>query len=135
VTIDDGSLFRAGENLQTGFRRAGLLLKDDQNDAGADASDKGIVTFHWSIKQDERRPLNLSHEYMNVWHEKADYSGNQFMFVGGVVLVGDGGTGVDTKRERETWKIQNTKNEFIFTTKISRREWQNFGVQLDYVRK
>lgn len=135
VTIDDGSLFRAGENLQTGFRRAGLLLKDDQNDAGADASDKGVVTFHWSIKQDERRPLNLSHEYMNVWHEKADYSGNQFMFVGGVVLVGDGGTGVDTKRERETWKIQNAKNEFIFTTKISRKEWQNFGVQLDYVRK
>jgi hypothetical protein len=135
VTIDDGSLFRGGENLQTGFRRAGLLLKEDQNDAGADAADMGVVTFHWSIRQDERRPLNLSHEYMNVWHEKGDYSGNQFMFVGGVVLVGDGGTGVDTKKERESWKIQNAKNEFVFRTPILKGKWQNFGVQLDYARK
>ncbi|KAI4605198.1 hypothetical protein J4E83_010741 [Alternaria metachromatica] len=134
VTIDDGSLFRAGENLQTGFRRAGLLFKDDFNDAGADASDNGVVTFHWSIRQDEHRPLNLSHEYMNVWHEKGDYSGNQFMFVGGVVLVGDGGTGVDTKKEREMWKVQNAKNEFVYETRIVRGDWQNFGVQLDYVR-
>ncbi|KAI4921045.1 hypothetical protein J4E85_009160 [Alternaria conjuncta] len=133
VTIDSGSLFRAGENLQTGFRRAGLLFKDDLNDAGTDASDNGVVTFHWSIRQDEHRPLNLSHEYMNVWHEKGDYSGNQFMFVGGVVLVGDGGTGLDTKKEREMWKVQNAKNEFVFQTRILRGEWQNLGVQLDYV--
>ena len=135
VTIDDGSLFRAGDNLQVGFRRAGLLLKDDQNDPGADQSDKGVVTFHWSVKQDAHRPLNLSHEYMNVWHEKADYSGNQFMFVGGVVLVGDGGTGVDTKREREMWRIQNIKNEFVFKTKMMFGEWQNFAVQLNYPKK
>ncbi|KAL6703152.1 hypothetical protein ACN47E_010145 [Coniothyrium glycines] len=134
VTIDDGSLFRAGPNLQTGFRRAGLLLKDDANDPGADRADNGSVTFHWSIKQDVHRPLNLSHEYMNVWHERADYGGNQFMFVGGVVLVGDGGSGVDTKKEREMWKIQNFKNEFVFQTKILKDEWQNFAVQLDYAK-
>lgn len=133
VTIDDGSLFRAGSNLQTGFRRAGLLLKDDANDAGADRADNGSVTFHWSIRQDVHRPLNLSHEYMNVWHERADYAGNQFTFVGGVVLVGDGGTGIDTKKEREMWRVQNFKNEFIFNTRILRDEWQNFGVRLDYV--
>lgn len=135
VTIDDGSLFRAGENLQVGFRRAGLLFKNDENDAGADKSDQGIVTFHWSVRQDAQRPLNLSHEYMNVWHEKADYSGNQFMFVGGVVLSGDGGTGKDTKKEREVWKIQNIKNEFVFQTRILFGKWQNFAVQLDYPKK
>jgi hypothetical protein len=133
VTIDDGSLFRAGERLQTGFRRAGLLLRGDVNDPGADKSDGEIVTFHWSVMQDANRALNLSHEYMNVWHERADYNGNQFTFVGGVVLVGDGGTGVDTKEERETWKVQNSGNEFIFATPILfGREWQNFAVQLDY---
>ncbi|CAE7202092.1 hypothetical protein P3342_010789 [Pyrenophora teres f. teres] len=132
VTIDDGSIFRAGEKLQVGFRRAGLLFKDDKNDAGADQADKGVVTFHWSIMQDAQRPLNLSHEYMNVWHEKADFSGNQFMFVGGVVLNGDGGTGNDTKKQREVWKIQNIKNEFVFQTKMLFGKWQNFAVQLDY---
>jgi hypothetical protein len=131
VTIDNRSLFRAGSNLQTGFRRAGLLLKDDANDAGADAADDGVVTFHWSIKQDTARPLNLSHEYMNVWHEKADYTGNQFTFVGGVVLPGDGG--LDTKGDR--WRVQNAKNEFVFETEIENGEWQNFGVQLDYANK
>lgn len=135
VTIDDGSLFRAGSNLQTGFRRAGLLLKDDANDPGADRADNGSATFHWSIRQDEYRRLNLSHEYMNVWHERADYAGNQFTFVGGVVLVGDGGTGVDTKKEREMWRVQNFNNEFIFQTRILKDEWQNFGIRLDYVKE
>ncbi|KAH7076966.1 hypothetical protein BKA63DRAFT_293988 [Paraphoma chrysanthemicola] len=134
VTIDDRSLFRAGPNLQTGFRRAGLLFKDDANDPGADAADAGVVTFHWSVKQDERRALNLSHEYMNVWHERADYGGNQFMFVGGVILPGDGGTGIDTKKERQKWRVQNFKNEFIFETPIDFDEWQNFAVQLDYTK-
>ncbi|CAO2656562.1 Nn.00g053650.m01.CDS01 [Neocucurbitaria sp. VM-36] len=132
VTIDSASLFRAGSNLQTGFRRAGLLLKADANDPGADAADAGVVTFHWSVLQDSKRPLNLSHEYMNVWHEKADYSGNQFTFVGGVVLVGDGGDGVDTKEEREVWKVQNYKNEFVFRTPMVFDRWQNLAVQLDY---
>lgn len=70
---------------------------------------------------------------MNVWHERGDYAGNQFSFVGGVVLVGDGGTGVDTKRERETWKVQNRENGFIFKTPILWRTWQNFAVRLNYV--
>jgi hypothetical protein len=88
------------------------------------------VTFHWSIMQDGNRALNLSHEYMNVWHERADYGGNQFTFVGGVVLGVDGGTGVE---KRESWKVQNSKNEFVFQTPILfKGMWQNFGVQLDY---
>ncbi|KAF2676626.1 glycoside hydrolase family 131 protein [Lentithecium fluviatile CBS 122367] len=133
VTINDASLFHSGAGLQIGFRRAGLLLKDDKNAAGADSADEGAVTFHWSVRQDAARPLNLSHEYMNVWHEKADYSGNQFSFVGGVVLKVDGGTGEDSPEEREKWRVQNARNEFIFETKIRYDVWQNFAVRLDYV--
>jgi hypothetical protein len=131
VTIDNRSLFRAGSNLQSGFRRAGLLLRDDANDPGADAADAGIVTFHWSVRQDWARPMNLSHEYMNVWHERADYGGNQFSFVTGVVLPGDGGT--DTRED--LWRVQNRKNEFVFETPIIKDQWQNFGVSLDYGNK
>jgi len=136
VTIDDKSLFHpGGQNVQIGFRRAGLLLKGDANAAGGDKADSGIATFHWSIMQDPARPLNLSHEYMNVWHEKSDYSGNQFTFVGGVVLVVDGGRGVDTPGDRNSWKVQNAKNEFVFQTAILQGAWQNFAVQLDYDKK
>lgn len=135
VTVNDASLFRSGQGLQLGFRRAGLLLKDDANAAGADAADKGAVTFHWSVRQDAAKALNLSHEYMNVWHEKADYSGNQFTFVGGVVLKVDGGEGVDTPDERGSWKVQDAKNGFVFKTPILFAEWQNFAVQLDYVNR
>ncbi|KAH7357348.1 hypothetical protein BKA66DRAFT_428098 [Pyrenochaeta sp. MPI-SDFR-AT-0127] len=130
VTVDDGSLFRAGPNLQVGFRRAGLLYKDDANDPG-DATDSGVVTFHWSVLQDTARPLNLSHEYLNVWHERADFSGNQFSFLGGALL---GSTGVPTKEEKESWKLQNSKNEVIFKTPISFNKWQNFAVQLDHAK-
>jgi hypothetical protein len=70
---------------------------------------------------------------MNVWHERADYNGNQFTFVGGVVLEVDGGTGIDTPSERQSWKVQNSENEFIFKTPILRDVWQNFAVSLDYV--
>lgn len=69
---------------------------------------------------------------MNVWHEKADYSGNQFSFVGGVVLIGDGGDGTDTKEKREVWKVQNAKNEFVASVGMERGVWQNFAVRLDY---
>jgi len=57
------------------------------------------------------------------------------MFVGGVVLPGDGGSGIDTKAEREKWRVQNSKNEFIFETAIDMKEWQNFALQLDYAAR
>lgn len=135
VTINDNSLFRAGGNLQTGFRRAGLLLASDTNPVNSDAADSGIATFHWSVRQDPQRALNLSHEYMNVWHERADYAGNQFSFVGGIILKQDGGTGMDTKREKESWKVQNRNNTVVFKTLMSFREWQNFAIQLDYEKR
>lgn len=69
---------------------------------------------------------------MNVWHERADYAGNQFAFVGGVVLKVDGGDGVDREEEKGSWKVQGAKNNFVFKTDILDHEWQNFGVKLDY---
>jgi hypothetical protein len=70
VTLSDKSIFQK----QNGFRRAGLqFLKDASDGEGG----KGVKTLHWSVKQDSARPLNLTHEYLNVWHEAADYSNNQ----------------------------------------------------------
>lgn len=135
VTVNDHSLFRSGAGLQIGFRRAGLLLKDDANAEGADQADKGIVTFHWSVMQDETKGLNLTHEYMNVWHERADYAGNQWTFSMGLLLPVDGGDGIDTPEKRKSFKVQDSKNKIIFETPIEWTGWQNFAIQLDYIKR
>ncbi|EKG17976.1 hypothetical protein MPH_04784 [Macrophomina phaseolina MS6] len=57
VTINDDSIFQK----QYGFRRAGLQFAAD---SANDTSDSGVVTLHWSVKQDLQKPLNLSHEYL-----------------------------------------------------------------------
>lgn len=58
VTISDNSIFMK----QLGFRRAGLQFNKDSNE-GSPGS-KGVKTLHFSIMQDDKRPLNLSHEYL-----------------------------------------------------------------------
>lgn len=88
--------------------------------------------FHWSVLQDLTRPLNLTHEYMNVWHERADYAGNQFSFSMGLLLEVDGGDGINTRAKREALRVQDRQNKIIFETPIRWVEWQNFGIQLDY---
>lgn len=60
VTLNDQSIFMT----QNGFRRAGLQFL---NDAADGEGQKGVKTLHWSVKQDPARPLNLTHEYLNVW--------------------------------------------------------------------
>ncbi|KAF2281420.1 uncharacterized protein EI97DRAFT_472846 [Westerdykella ornata] len=135
VTIDNNSLFRTGSGLQTGFRRAGLLLKNDSNPEGSDAADKGVVTFHWSVLQNPKvHPLNLTHEYMNVWHERADYAGNQFTFSTGLLLKQDGGDGVNTRKKREQFRVQDRNNKIVFETGIQWSEWQNWAVKLDHAK-
>jgi hypothetical protein len=133
VTLSDSSLFVAGGKLQPGFRRAGLLLGN-----GSDASNVGVRTFHWSIRQDTRRPLNLTHEYMNVWHEANDYASNQWSLNAGVMLVQDKpiDTNVSTTGlDKRLWKILDRRNNVIWTTRIERETWQNFGIVMDIPAK
>lgn len=58
VTLSDLSIF----NNQQGFRRAGLQFLKDTN-AGSPGS-SGQKTLHFSLRLDEGRPLNLTHEYL-----------------------------------------------------------------------
>ncbi|KAF2502172.1 hypothetical protein BU16DRAFT_587271 [Lophium mytilinum] len=118
VTLSDASIF----NNQNGFRRAGLQFASDSS-TGPGAS--GVKTLHWSVKQDATRPLNLTHEYLNVWHETADYSADQFMFEAGTII---GSSGSD----KASWKILNRSNQILWSTPIDNTQWQNFAVTLDY---
>ncbi|KKY22476.1 hypothetical protein UCDDS831_g03641 [Diplodia seriata] len=119
VTINDDSIFQK----QYGFRRAGLQFAAD---SANDTSDSGVVTLHWSVKQDWEKPLNLSHEYLNVWHEAADYSANQFNFNTGH-RIGTNGT------DKLSWQLLGRDSNLLWSTPIDFTNWQNFALTLDYV--
>lgn len=134
VTINDQSIFvPGGGSQQLGFRRAGLLMGN-----GSDASNVGVKTFHWSVKQDPDAKMNLTHEYMNVWHEANDYASNQFSFNAGIMLAQDKPTDSNvttTRLNKVLWKILDRKNHVVWTTMIDWDEWQNFAVTVDYEKK
>lgn len=105
---------------------------------GSDASNVGVKTFHWSVQQDPERKMNLTHEYMNVWHETNDYTSNQFSINTGVMLVQDKPKTSNvstTGSDKHLWKILNRNNDVIWTTKIEWDDWQNFAITLDYEKK
>ncbi|KAK3396300.1 hypothetical protein B0T20DRAFT_417371 [Sordaria brevicollis] len=119
VTIGDDSVFKT----QYGFRRAGLIFAADTN-TGSPAS-KGIKTLHFSVKQDPKRGLNLTHEYLNIWHETSDWSANQFNFQTGTIIG-------QPKLPKDTFKIMGRENKLIWQTPIEKKEWQNFAITLDF---
>lgn len=118
VTISDESIFQK----QYGFRRAGLLFVNDTNEGSPGY--KGLKTMHWSVKQDSARALNLSHEYLNVFHESADYSGDQFMFQTGAMLA-------YPDMPSDTFKFFDRNATLLWSTPIDFEEWQNFAITLD----
>lgn len=82
--------------------------------------------------------MNLTHEYMNVWHERNDYAGNQFSINTGIMLEQDQPTDSTvntTKLSKGLWKILNRDNDVVWTRNIDYDVWQNFAVTLDYDRK
>jgi hypothetical protein len=121
VSISDDSIFQT----QYGFRRAGLQFAQDSNQ-GSPAS-TGAVTLHFSVMQDESRAFNLSHEYLLVWHEAADYSSNQFNFEAGTIIGQE-------SLPADTYKLLNRQNQLIWSTPMESGVWQNFAITLDFDR-
>ncbi|KAL2176051.1 uncharacterized protein P884DRAFT_204274 [Thermothelomyces heterothallicus CBS 202.75] len=121
VTLSDESIFQS----QQGFRRAGLQFNGDTNN-GSPGS-QGVKTIHFSVKIDPQRALNLSHEYILVWHEAADYSANQFNFETGTIIGQEG-------LPKDTYKVLNRNNQQIWSTPILENQWQNFAITLDFNR-
>jgi hypothetical protein len=105
---------------------------------GSDESNVGVKTFHWSIHQDSSMKMNLTHEYMNVWHEANDYQSNQFSMNIGVMLVQDRpklGNVSTTGLDGHLWKMLNRNNDVVWTRDIEWDNWQNFAITLDYRNK
>ncbi|KAK0656727.1 hypothetical protein B0T16DRAFT_315696 [Cercophora newfieldiana] len=119
VTISDKSIFQT----QNGFRRAGLQFQGDPNTGSPGST--GQKTIHFSLKWDAARALNLSHEYLLVWHEASDYSANQFNFEAGAILG-------QSSLARDTYKVLDRQNKQIWSTPIDKTAWQNFAITLDF---
>lgn len=118
VTINNASIFQT----QYGFRRAGLQFSADT--AEDSPGYVGVKTLHWSVKQDAQRALNTSHEYLNVWHERADYAADQIMFQTGKMID-------QPDLDADTFKFFDRNSTLLWETPIDQSEWQNFAVTLD----
>ncbi|KAF2201021.1 hypothetical protein GQ43DRAFT_416723 [Delitschia confertaspora ATCC 74209] len=118
VTISDKSIFQQ----QNGFRRAGLqFIQDSPQGPGTN----GVKTLHWSVKQDPQRALNLTHEYLNVWHEAADYSADQIQFQTGQIIG-------KSASDKNNFKILDRNGKSLYSVAMDMKNWQNFAVTLDY---
>jgi hypothetical protein len=142
VTLSDASIFQT----QRGFRRAGLQFKGDTNNGSPGST--GVKTIHFSIKLDPQRALNLSHEYLLVWHETAACmpflnilgatvtvaniyridDANQFNFEAGAILG-------QSSLPKDTYKVLDRSNKQIWSTPILKDVWQNFAITLDFNKK
>ncbi|KAK2020634.1 hypothetical protein LX32DRAFT_632850 [Colletotrichum zoysiae] len=121
VTVSDRSVFMG----QRGFRRAGLQFAADAN-VGSPAA-AGVKTLHFSVRQDAARPLNLTHEYLNVWHETAAYDANQFNFQTGTLIGREG------LLPKDTFKLLDRDNKLLWSTPVATDgSWQNFALTLDF---
>ncbi|TDZ16663.1 hypothetical protein Cob_v010277 [Colletotrichum orbiculare MAFF 240422] len=129
VTINDKSIFAPSEtNVQVGFRRAEMLpLSND----GKDDSTVGVKTLHFSLKKDDQRPLNLSHEYQLVFLESADYSTNQIVLKTGS-LIGENTADPDTLQL--FGNVASSPVPQLFKTKFTPGVFHNFAVKLDFTK-
>lgn len=118
VTINNASVFQT----QYGFRRAGLQFAADGNENSTGWA--GQRALHWSVRWDAQRALNLSHEYLNVWHEAADYSANQIMFQVGQMID-------QPDLEAAAFKIFDRDSSLLWSTPVDETEWQNFAINMD----
>ncbi|KAF2262951.1 hypothetical protein CC78DRAFT_519246 [Lojkania enalia] len=120
VTLSDKSIFQQ----QNGFRRAGLQFLRDSSDGPGTT---GVKTLHFSVKQDPTRPLNLTHEYLNVWHEAADYSSNQIQFQYGQIIG-------KSAADKNNFKILDRNGRSLYSVAADPSSWQNFAIKLDYTK-
>jgi len=127
VTLSDASIFApSATNLQTGFRRAEL---NPASNSGSDPSTLGVKTLHFSLRKDDARPLNISHEYQLVFLEDAAFSTNQFVLKTGTIA------GQPAAQDPNLLVLQsnvkaNVQN--LFNTSFAADTWLNFGLTLDF---
>jgi hypothetical protein len=91
----------------------------------------GVKTLHFSMMPDTTRPLNVSHEYLMVFLETADFSANQFRIKTGTLIGSDGVT------KNDLLVLGNTAagNGLLFSTPFVADVFTNLALKLDFDAK
>ncbi|PBK60164.1 hypothetical protein ARMSODRAFT_997717 [Armillaria solidipes] len=131
VTIDWTSIFTpGGSSPQYGFRRTELIAqKDGSATALNEEIDTGVSVFHFSIKADETRPLNYTHEYQIVFIEPSDGS-HVFGLQLGSPFTNP--TGVVPTPSAASFKVLDHDLNVLFATYFTEGTWHNFAIQVDW---
>ncbi|TFK40502.1 hypothetical protein BDQ12DRAFT_647510 [Crucibulum laeve] len=131
VSIDNSSVFIPGSNPpQFGFRRTELIAqKNGSHTALVAEMEIGVSVFHFSIKLDEKRPLNYNHEYQIVFIEPNDGS-----HVFGIQLGSPftNPTGSLPAKNAHSFKVLDHALNVLFTAPFTPGNWHNFAVQVDW---
>ncbi|EPS41330.1 hypothetical protein H072_4811 [Dactylellina haptotyla CBS 200.50] len=129
VTINGKSIFAPGGNPQTGFRRSELLPGPN---SGNDITTNGVTTHHFSLRTDNTRPLNYSHEYQPVFIETQDYSSHVWQIKIGTPF-GEEWPLEDAKTIRLYSSSTSNGPYELFRTPFTTDEWHNFAIETDWV--
>ena len=131
MTLSDASIFApSATNVQTGFRRAELQIKTN---SGSDDSTLGVKTLHFSLRKDDARPLNVSHEYQLTFLEDSSFSTNQFALKTGT--IGGQAVGQDPNQLVLVGNVNANPVVTLFNTSFTADVWHNFGLTLDFTAK
>ncbi|KAF8446633.1 hypothetical protein BGX38DRAFT_1193646 [Terfezia claveryi] len=131
VTINDKSIFSPGGNPQNGFRRSELLPITNN---GTDATVQGVTTFHFSMRPDMARPLNVSHQYELVFIETNDFSSHVWTIKAGTPF----GSSVHHSPKAKYLRLESSNaggkaGKTLFKVPWLTSTWHNFAITTDWV--
>ncbi|KAG6831164.1 hypothetical protein H0H87_005989, partial [Tephrocybe sp. NHM501043] len=136
IKIDNSSVFVPGGGPpQYGFRRTELIAHINGSSSTAELNAKmeiGVTVFHFSIKLDEKAPLNYDHEYQIVFIEPNDGT-----HVFGIQLGSPftNPTGALPAPDAHSLKVLDHALNVLFKAPFSSQTWHNFAVQVDWDQK
>lgn len=99
--------------------------------SNATETSSGVKTLHFSIKPSADRPLNISHEYLMVFMERADFGANLIALKTGTLIGSDGATKNNLLLLGNSAKGVNT----LFSTPFTEGKFTNFAIVMDFVKK
>ena len=103
---------------------------------GTDVLVRGVTTLHFSVRRDDRVPLNFTHTHHVAFLETADYSAHVWALNTGLAYGDDAAGGV---RRQHALRLESggdgQTRELVWQTEFRRGVWHNFAVQVDFDRK
>ncbi|KAI1788898.1 hypothetical protein LXA43DRAFT_611304 [Ganoderma leucocontextum] len=131
VSIDNSSLFLpGGTNPQYGFRRTDIIAANNGEHTNLITQmESNRTTFHFSIKKDETRPLNYTHEYQIVFIEPNDGS-HVFSIQLGSPFTNP--TETLPVPNAHSFKVLDHALNVLFSTPFTSHAWHNFAVEVDW---